>query len=279
MTAIKKGEGEGEGRPQNKAIRAPVGANKFQVALFTKTISSWRSKGWSYLASSITSISLFWTMWENSTSTTRMSTFKLLILSKGKSSISAAKATCPRKTNTLPRYFLFFCGHCLLVFFIGPSLRILTTWCHGIVWRMPSTAPSTSKLKKSTVGESMAARRVKSGRHCTLGCYDFWFFGISIRASRFFRVLSKLRGIAINWGLEAVLKPPARVRYWWKITNKHQKKKLSQKNNKLVFNSSVIETKGFGCFWDSFGGVWGPPDIQLGGEMPYCGNMWLFTPR
>ena len=95
MTAIKKGEGEGEGRPQNKAIRAPVGANKFQVALFTKTISSWRSKGWSYLASSITSISLFWTMWENSTSTTRMSTFKLLILSKGKSSISAAKATCP----------------------------------------------------------------------------------------------------------------------------------------------------------------------------------------
>ena len=29
MTAIKKGEGEGEGRPQNKAIRAPVGANKF----------------------------------------------------------------------------------------------------------------------------------------------------------------------------------------------------------------------------------------------------------
>ena len=32
---------------------------------------------------------------------------------------------------------------------------------------MPSSAPSTSKLKKSTVGKSKAARRVKIGRHCT----------------------------------------------------------------------------------------------------------------
>ena len=78
--------------------------------------------------------------------------------------------------------------------------------------------------------------------------------------------------------LGVVFKPPARVGYWWKITNKHQKIKLSQENNKLVFRSSVIETKGFGCFWDTFGGVWGPPGTQLGGEMPYCGNMWVFTP-
>ena len=37
-----------------------------------------------------------------------------------------------------------------------------------------------------------------------LGRYDFGFFGISIRASRFFRVLSKLGGMVIYWGLEAV---------------------------------------------------------------------------
>ena len=35
------------------------------------------------------------------------------------------------------------------------------------------------------------------------------FFGISLRASRFLRVLPKLGGMAIYWGLEAVLKPPA----------------------------------------------------------------------
>ena len=40
------------------------------------------------------------------------------------------------------------------------------------------------------------------------------FFGISIRASRFFHVLSKLGGMAIYWGLEAMFKPPARVEYW-----------------------------------------------------------------
>ena len=48
----------------------------------------------------------------------------------------------------------------------------------------------------------------------------FWIcFGISIRVSRFFRVLSKLGGMAICWGMEAMFKPPARVGYWWKITN------------------------------------------------------------
>ena len=49
-------------------------------------------------------------------------------------------------------------------------------------------------------------------------------------------------------------------------------------NNKSVFHSSVIVTKGFGCFWDTFGGVRGPPGIQLVSEMPYYGNMWVFTP-
>ena len=40
------------------------------------------------------------------------------------------------------------------------------------------------------------------------------------------------------------------------------KKKFSEKNNKLVFHSSVIVTEGFGCFWDTFGGVRGPPGTQ-----------------
>ena len=66
------------------------------------------------------------------------------------------------------------------------------------------------------------------------------FFGIAIRASRFFCVLSKLRGMAI---------------YTKKI-------RFSEKNNKLVFHSSVIVTKGFGCFWGTFGGVRGPPGTQ-----------------
>ena len=47
---------------------------------------------------------------------------------------------------------------------------------------------------------------------------------------------------------------------------------------KSVFHSSVILTKVFGCFWDTFGGVRGPPGIQLVGEMPYYGKMWVFTP-
>ena len=49
-------------------------------------------------------------------------------------------------------------------------------------------------------------------------------------------------------------------------------------NNKSVFHSSVIVTKRFGCFWDTFSGVRGPPGTQLVGEMPYCGNIWVFTP-
>ena len=48
-------------------------------------------------------------------------------------------------------------------------------------------------------------------------------------------------------------------------------------NNKSVFHSSVIVTKRFGCFWDTFSGVRGPPGTQLGGEMPYCGNMWVYN--
>ena len=43
-------------------------------------------------------------------------------------------------------------------------------------------------------------------------------------------------------------------------------------NYKRVFHSSVILTKVFGCFWDTFGGVRGPLDTELGGEMPYFGN-------
>ena len=61
------------------------------------------------------------------------------------------------------------------------------------------------------------------------------FFGISIRASRFFHVLSKLRGMAIYWGREAVLKPDNGEK-----SRINTKKKFSKKNNKLVFNSSVI---------------------------------------
>ena len=49
-------------------------------------------------------------------------------------------------------------------------------------------------------------------------------------------------------------------------------------NNKSVFHSSVIVTKRFGCFLDRFSGVKGPPGTQLVGEMPYRGNMWVFTP-
>ena len=37
------------------------------------------------------------------------------------------------------------------------------------------------------------------------------FFGISIRASRFFRVLSKLGGMAVYGGLGVMLKPPAEL--------------------------------------------------------------------
>ena len=39
------------------------------------------------------------------------------------------------------------------------------------------------------------------------------FFGISIRASRFFRVLPKLGGMAIYGTLKVVLKPPTKVHY------------------------------------------------------------------
>ena len=40
------------------------------------------------------------------------------------------------------------------------------------------------------------------------GAMIFDFFGISLRPVRFFRVLSKLRGMAIYGTLEVVLKPP-----------------------------------------------------------------------
>ena len=45
--------------------------------------------------------------------------------------------------------------------------KTMLTWFQGIVWRMPSSAPSTSKLKKSTVGKSKAARSVRRGRQVT----------------------------------------------------------------------------------------------------------------
>ena len=41
--------------------------------------------------------------------------------------------------------------------------------------------------------------------------YVSYDFGISIRASRFFRVLPKLRGMAVYGGLGVVLKPPAQL--------------------------------------------------------------------
>ena len=48
-------------------------------------------------------------------------------------------------------------------------------------------------------------------------------------------------------------------------------------NNKSVFHSSVIVTKRFGCFWDTFGGVRGPPGTQLGGENPHIATIGHFT--
>ena len=39
------------------------------------------------------------------------------------------------------------------------------------------------------------------------------FFGISIRASRLFRVLSKLGGMTLYGTLKVVLKPPTKVHY------------------------------------------------------------------
>ena len=49
-------------------------------------------------------------------------------------------------------------------------------------------------------------------------------------------------------------------------------------NYKSVFHSSVILTKVFGCFWDTFGGVRGPPGTQLGGENPHIATIGHFTP-
>ena len=43
-------------------------------------------------------------------------------------------------------------------------------------------------------------------------------------------------------------------------------------NNKSYFHSSVMLTKGFGYFWDTFGKVKELPGTQLGGEMHYYGN-------
>ena len=44
------------------------------------------------------------------------------------------------------------------------------------------------------------------------------------------------------------------------------------------FHSSVTLTKGFGCFWNTFGGVKGVPGTQLGGGMHRKANKWVSTP-
>ena len=61
----------------------------------------------------------------------------------------------------------------------------------------------------------------------------------------------------------------------WKIPaklKKHQNIDVKENGNHGHFHSSVTLSKGFGCFWDTFGRVKGLPATQLGGEMPYYGN-------
>ena len=64
---------------------------------------------------------------------------------------------------------------------------------------------------------------------------------------------------------EWCLNPPPDPPSGWKITNERQKMKLWKINNKSYFHWSVTLTKGFGCFWDTFGRVKGLTGTQLGG--------------
>ena len=69
--------------------------------------------------------------------------------------------------------------------------------------------------------------------------------------------------------------PPTHPHRVWKIPaspEKHQNIDVEKNGNQGCFHSSVTLTKGFGCFGDTFGGVRGPLDTELGGEMPYFGN-------
>ena len=45
------------------------------------------------------------------------------------------------------------------------------------------------------------------------------------------------------------------------------------------FHSSVTLTKGFGCFWNTFGGVKGAPGTQKGGGNPLIGISMHSTPQ
>ena len=46
---------------------------------------------------------------------------------------------------------------------------------------------------------------------------------------------------------------------------KYQKTNVEKNQNRNDFHSSVTLTKGFGCFWATFGRVQWVPDTQLGG--------------
>ena len=83
------------------------------------------------------------------------------------------------------------------------------------------------------------------------------FFGLSIRASRFFRVLPKLRGMAICWGLESVLKPPADLHLGVKKPTMARKEDVFAVADFFEINTlhhwcktpSVTETQRYGYMW------------------------------
>ena len=67
-----------------------------------------------------------------------------------------------------------------------------------------------------------------------------------------------------GWGLN----PPRHENRVWKIPlprEKHKKINVEKNPNRNDFHSSVTLTKGFGCFWDTFGRLKGLQGTQLGG--------------